>query len=175
MADETAEQQASRSFKCARRHCLLVLSVCAFLYFASGVVAIVLILVLFCPTCRSPNSLSVWIYGTAAVLLFLLAVLVFFITVRYKVRENGLICGSTPEFDFPTVPAEYLENFDDALLPPAYNHVFRRFSLVEVSSIHLPNYFTAVQSTENIYSTDVPDRPPPCYDEVVEMTMSRDA
>ena len=175
MAEDTAEQQASRSFKCARRHYLVVLTVCAFLCFASGVATLDLVLVLFCPTCRSPNSLSVWIYGTVAVLLFLLAVLISLITVRYKRWLNGFICGSTPEVDFPTIPAENLENFDGALLPPAYNHVFRRFSLVEVSSIHLPDYFTAVQSTENINSSDVPDIPPPCYEEVVEMTTSRDA
>lgn len=175
MAEDTAEQQASRSFKCVGRHYLLVLTVCAFLCFASGVATLVLLLVLFCRTCRSPNSLSVWIYGTAAVLLFLLAVLIFLITVRYKRRQNGLTGCSTPEVNFPSIPAENLENFDGALLPPAYNHVFRRFSLVEVSSIHLPDYFTAVQSTENIYSSGVPCTPPPCYEEVVEMSMSPDA
>ena len=175
MAEDTAEQQASRTFQNVRRHYLLVSTVCAFLCLVSGVATLVIILVLFCPTCRFPNSFSAWIYGTAAVLLSLLAVLVFLITVHYKRRQNGLTCGSTPEVVFPTIPAENLENFDGALLPTAYNHVFRRFPIVEVSSMHLPDYFTAVQSTENIYSSDVPDTPPPCYEEVVEMTMSRDA
>lgn len=165
MTENTAEQQAPRSLKCERRHYLVVLTVCAVLCIVSGVAGIALIFVLFCPTCPSPNSLSVWIYGTAVVLLFLLAVLILLIiSLRYKRGQNDLTGSSTPEV------ADDLENSTASLL--RCNHVLHRFSFSEVSSIHLSDYLTAVQSTENVYSSDVPDTPPPCYEEVVEMTIS---
>ena len=165
MTENTAEQQAPRSLNCERRHYLVLLTVCAFLCIASGVVGIALIFALFCPTCPSPNSLSVWIYGTAVFLLFLLSVLILLIiSLRYKQRQNGLTGSSTPQV------AGDLENSTASLLP--CNNVLHRFSFSEVSSIHLPDYLTAVQSTENVYSSDVPDTPPPCYEEVFEMTIS---
>ncbi|KAL9957928.1 hypothetical protein ACROYT_G034885 [Oculina patagonica] len=99
-----------------------------------------------------------------------IAVLILLIIARYR-RQNDLTSSSTPQDVLSSIPAEDSEDSACPLLLPC-SHAPRRFSFVEVSSIHLPDYFTAVQSTESLYSSDVPDTPPPCYDEVVEMTIS---
>ena len=86
-------------------------------------------------------------------------------------RKNSLT--QTPQAVISSIPAGDLENSVVPTLP--YNHV----PFVESSSIDLPDYFTAVQNTDegstsenaNVCTEGVPEIRPPSYEQALEMAI----
>ena len=168
MTENTAGQEASRSFKFQRRLYLLA----AFLCFAASAVVFALGFVLFiedCPGCRSYLAGTL---GSLALVLFIAGLLILSTILCRKGRQNSL----TPQVAISVIPAEDLEKSPATF--QFYNHVPHYQPSVETPSIDLPDYFTAVQNIdEEVYSSvdaklcaqDVPETPPPCYKQALEM------
>ena len=108
------------------------------------------------------------ILGILATLLFLFGVCL--ITTFWRKRLH-----STTQVVISSIPDEDLEKSPAPILP--YN---RLPFVVKACSIGLPDYFTAIQkfdevtfdSTLNadVWTEDVPETPPPCYEKAIEMT-----
>lgn len=174
MAETT--QGATRSSKCHNDLYLSAIVGFAFFCFAASATVVVLSVVLLCPECSLPADTSlVNIYWGAAILLFHLGVMTVGLLIYHKRRQNR-----TSRVVISSIPAEDLEKSPAPTLP--YNQVPRRQPFVQVSSIDytaldLPDYATAVQNIDGVYSSmnaevlteDDPETPPPCYEQALEM------
>ena len=155
---ETSTQQASRSSKCAEKPLLFLVFFCI----ASSVVGLVIIYTIRCPGCSSVTSSPVvYTYWVTTVVLFLLGVMLLALSVYYKRRQQS----TTSRVAISSIPAEDLEKTPAPTLH--YNRV-------------LPDYFCVVQNIDEVYSSvnaatevsseNVPETPPPRYEEAIEMT-----
>ena len=159
------------SSKCQRRLVLAVIAI-AFLCLAASTAILGLVFQMFtggCVGCRSYFRLL----GILAAAMFAAGVLILSIILCCKRRH----INTTPQVVISLIPAEDLEKSAAPILP--YNHVPRRLPFVETSSIDsLPDYFTVVQNPDEVYlsveadvwAEDVPETPPPCYEEALKMT-----
>ena len=112
------------------------------------------------------------ILGIIAAILFLFGVYLIIIFWRRRLHNPSQVVISP-------IPDEDLEKSPASILP--YNHVPRRLPfVVKARSVGLPDYFTAIQKfdestfestlNENVWTEDVPETPPPCYEQALEMT-----
>ena len=174
MADRIREATLSFS-KCHRKFFLTVTVGLALFCFISTTVALVLIFVLLCPDCSSPNSMLASIYWAAAMLLLCIGVMTLALLAYYKKTQNSENY-STPQVVISSIPAADLEKSPAPVL--ICNHIPRRQPFVKPSSIDLPDYFIVVQDSNEVYSSmdeDVwlegfPETPPPCYEQALELT-----
>lgn len=168
MADEqvTREQEAPRLSKNAKR---LGFSF-AFICINASIVIFVIVIFLRkgCPDCSQRSPILVPMLVIVATLLFFLGVSI--LTPLFVGRKNSSTL--TPQVVISSIPAEDLEKSPAPILP--YNHV----PFVASASIDLPDYFTAIQNTAEIYSSvdadvwteeSVPEIRPPCYEQAVQM------
>ena len=120
------------------------------------------------------------ILGIIAAVLFLFGVCLILIFWRTKLHNpSQVVISSIPDENLGKSPAPIL---------PHYNHVPHRLPfVVKAYSLGLPDYFrvTAIQkfdestfdSTLNedaVWTEDVPETPPPCYETALEMTTKVD-
>ena len=114
------------------------------------------------------------ILGIIAAVLFLFGVCLIIIFWRRRLHNPTQVVVSSS-----SIPDENLEKSPAPILP--YNHVPHRVPFaVNACSVGLPDYFTAIQkfdestfdSTLNadVWTEDVPENPPPCYEKALEMT-----
>ena len=159
------------SSKCRRR---LLLSVIAFAFLCVAVTAVILVLVvvLFIEDCVG-CSLYTKLLGIIAAALFAAGLLILSAILCYKRRH----INTTPQVVVSLIPAEDLEKSAAPILPFVYFP--GRLSFIETSSINsLPNYFSVVQNSDEVYSSvdaevwieNVPETPPPTYEQALEMT-----
>ena len=157
------------SFKCRKRLYSSGIAF-AFLSIAMSAALLVPILVMFieqCSGCRSYFTLL----GTVSITLCVLGLLILLTIVCFKRWKNSL----TPQVVVSSIPAEDLEKSAVPILH--HNQVPHRLPFIETSSIDLPDYFTVVQNPERVYlsldedvrAVNVPETPPPCYEEALEM------
>lgn len=172
MTETPLEEEASRSLKCQRRLYLLA----AFLCITGSAVLLVLAFVLFIEDCPGCQSYLVGILGTLAVVFLFVGLFILSSIVCRKGRQNNL----TSEVVISSIPAADLEKSPASFL--LYNHFPRRQPFAETSSMDLPDYYTVVQNIDEVYSSMdaklwtedvwkevVPETPPPCYKEALEM------
>ena len=121
------------------------------------------------------SYIVVVILGIIAAVLFLFGVCLIIIFWRgrlYNPLTQVVISSSS-------IPHEDLEKSPAPILP--YNHVPHRLPfVVKACSVGLPDYFTAIQKfdestfdstlNEDVWTEDVPETPPPCYEKALEMT-----
>ena len=172
---ETLTQEASRSSKCAEKLSILLTFFCI----ASSAVGLVIIFTFRCPGCSAVTSSSVMCtYWVATVFLFLLGVMTLAFLVYYKRRQQRttarVAISSIPAEDFEKTPAPTLH----------YNRASQSQQPDQASSTHrtpldLPNYYSVIQDIDEAYSSvnaaevsseNVPETPPPCYEEAIEIT-----
>ena len=173
---ETLTQEASRSSKCTENLFISGLLGLAFFCIAVSTVGLVIILTFGCPGCNSVTSSSVdYIYWVATVSLFLSGVMTLALLVYYKRRQHSTTSGIA----ISSIPAEDLEE-----TTADYNRVSQRQQLALASSTHptsldLPDYFSVVQNIDEVYSSvntaevlseNVPETPPPSYEEATGIT-----
>lgn len=175
---ETSIQEASRSSKCGEKLFVSVLAGLALFCFAASSFGLVIIVTSFCPDCSSATSSSVMdAYWGVTVLLFLLGVVALTLLVYYKRRQQS----TTSRVAISSIPAEDLEKSPAATLPD--NRVSQRWPLPQASSTYqtsldLPDYFTVIQNTDEVYRSantevwaeDSLETPPPCYEEAIGRT-----
>ena len=126
-------------------------------------------------SCRSYFSLL----GIVAAVLFAAGLLILLLR-PVILCYNRRHINTTPQVVVSLIPAEDLDKSAAAILP--FVRVPRRLPFIETSSIDLlPDYFTAVQNADEVYSsmdtdvwienvTETPETPPPSYEEALEMT-----
>ena len=159
------------SSKCQRR---LLLSVITFAFLCITVTAVILVfvLVLFIEDCVG-CSLYYKLLGNIAATLCAAGLVILSAILCYKRRHTN----TTPQVVVSLIPAEDLEKSAAPILP--FIHVPHRLSFKETSSIDsLPDYFTVVQNPDGVYLSEdaevwnenVPETPPPSYEEALEMT-----
>ena len=173
---ETSTQEASRSSKCTENLFILGLLGLAIFCIAVSTVGLVIILTFGCPGCNSVTSSSVvHTYWVATVSLFLSGVMTLALLVYYKRRQHS----TTSRIAISSIPAEDLEE-----TTADYNRVSQRQQLALASSRHptsldLPDYFSVVQNidevcssvnTAEVSSENVPETPPPSYEEATGIT-----
>lgn len=123
---------------------------------------------------RNVSYIVAVILGVVATLLFLFGVSLIIIFWKRRLY-------STTQVVVSSIPAEDLEKSPAAILP--YNHVPRRLPFdVKACSMGLPDYFTAIQNFDEatfdsslnaeVWTEDVPETPPPCYEQALEMTLA---
>ena len=173
---ETSTQEASRSSKCTEN--LFISGLLGFASFCIAVstVGLVIILTFGCPCCNSVTGSSVDdTYWVATVVLFLLGVMTLALSVYYKRRQHS----TTSRIAISSIPAEDLEE-----TTADYNRVSQRQQLAQASSTHptsldFPDYFSVVQNIDEVYSSvntaevlseNVPETPPPSYEEATGIT-----
>ena len=174
---ETSTQEASRSSKCTENLFISVLLGLAFFCIAVSTVGLVIILTFGCPGCNSVTSSSVvHTYWVATVSLFLSGVMTLALFVYYKRRQHSTTSGIA----ISSIPAEDLEE-----TTADYNRISQRQQLAQASSTHpatsldLPDYFSVVENIDEVYSSvntaevsseNVPETPPPSYEEATGIT-----
>lgn len=143
----------------------------AFLSIAASVAILVPVLVMFieqCAGCRSYLTLL----GTVSIALCINGLLILLTIVCCKRWKKS----PTLHVVVSLIPVEDLEKSAAPILH--YNQVPHHQPFTETSSIDLPDYFTVVQNPEEVYSSrvdadvlseNVPETPPPCYEEAFEM------
>lgn len=178
MAETT--QEATRSSKCVEKLFLSVLVGLAFFSFAASATGFAIIFVFLCPDCRSPTGSSIVnVFWGVTISLLLLGVITLVLLVYYKRRQHSTT--SSTQVAISLIPAEDLEKSPAPSLP--YSHVPHRQAFSQTSSTHptlldLPDYFTVVENIDEVYpavnaevwTEDVPETPPPCYEQTIEMT-----
>ena len=121
----------------------------------------------------SVSYIVVVILGIIAAVLFLFGLCLIIIFWR------GRLHNPTTQVVISSIPDEDLEKSPAPILP--YNHVPHRLPfVVKACSVGLPDYFTAIQNfdestfdstlNEDVWTEDVPETPPPCYEKALEMT-----
>ena len=119
------------------------------------------------------SYIVVAILGIIAAVLFLFGVCLIIIFWR------GRLYNPLTQVVISSIPDEDLEKSPAPILP--YNHVPHRLPfVVKACSVGLPDYFTAIQNFDkstfdstldaDVWTEDVPETPPPCYEKAVEMT-----
>lgn len=143
----------------------------AFLSIVASATILVPVLVMFieqCAGCRSYFTLL----GTVSIVLCINGLLILLIIVCCKRWKKS----PTPHVVVSLIPVEDLENSAAPILH--YNQVSHHQPFLETSSIDLPDYFTVVQNPDeqvylsvdaDVLSENVPETPPPCYEETFEM------
>lgn len=168
----TAEREAPRLSKNAKRLGLFFVFFCII---ASVVIfAVVAVLLRDCRDCKQRSPILVPMMAILATLLFFLGISI--LTAFCTRRKSSLT--QTPRVVISSIPAEDLEKSPAPTLP--YHHVpYRQPAfVVKTSPLDLPDYFTAVQNTGEVYtslhaaarSEDILEIRPPCYEEAVAMT-----
>ena len=127
-----------------------------------------------CVSCRSyfrlPGIVAAVVFAAGLLILLLRPVMLC-----YKRRR----INTTPQVVVSLIPAEDLEKSAAPILP--FVHVPHRLPFIETSSTDsLPDYFTVVQNPDEVYlsvdaddwTENVPETPPPSYEEALEMTTS---
>lgn len=166
------------SSKCHRRLDLIVMAGFAFSCIAAGIMVVLVRFVLPCDDCSLPADTTFKnIYWGAAILLFLLGVMSVVLLIYYERRQNSV----TSQAAISPIPAEDLEKSPAFILP--FNRVLQRQPIAQHSStdftaLDLPDYLTAVQNIDGVYSSrnsevwteNVSETPPPCYEKALEMT-----
>ena len=159
------------SSKCGKR-LYSSAAVCAFLSITASAAILVLVLVILieqCAGCRTYLTLL----GTLSLALCIFGLLILLAIVCCKRRKNS----PTPQVVISSIPAEDLEKSAAPILP--YNQVPHHHPFIETSLINLPDYFAVVQNPDEVYlpldvevwTENVPETPPPCYEEAaIEMT-----
>lgn len=143
----------------------------SFLCIATSAVVLVFVFILFAENCLGCRTYVAGILGSLAILLFIAGLLILSTTVCGKRRLNNV----TPQVAISFIPAEDLEKSPVSFL--SYNQFPHGKPFADTSSIDLPDYFTVVQNVhefyssedENIWIEDVPETPPPCYEQAIEM------
>ena len=165
-------------FKVRRKAFCISFAGFALFCFAASSFGLVIIFTCFCPDCNSAiRSSVVDTYWGVTVLSFLLGVATLTLLVHYKRRQNS----TTSRVAISSNPAEDLEKSPAATLP--YNRVSQRWRLPQASSTYqtsldLPDYFTVIQNTDELYRSantevwaeDSLETPPPCYEEAIGRT-----
>ena len=148
------------------------------------VVMIVVIWFNGCPKCEKSllptnESYFVTILGCVGTVLFVLggSILIAF---SWKKSQNNSY-DDIPQALISLIPAEDLEKSPAAVLPYIpRDAAFEKKALV----LDLPDYFTVVQTFDEFYSAmdhediwsvdvpEIPDTPPPCYTQALEMTLT---
>jgi len=151
----------------------LYLSAIAF-GFVSIVTAVVIVVPVFalffedCVGCSMYSNLL----GIIAGALFAAGLLILSAILCHKRRH----INTTPQVVVSLIPAEDLEKSAAPILH--FVHVPHRLPFMETSSIDsLPDYFTAVQNSDEVYLSvdagvwigNIPETPPPTYEEVLEI------
>lgn len=181
-------EESDCSPKCIRRFYLSL----AFLFIAGSlsifmiVVMIVVIWFKGCPKCEKSllatnESYFVTILGCVGTVLFVLggSILIAF---SWKKGQNNSY-DDIPQALISLIPAEDLEKSPAAVLP--YIHIPRDAAFEKKALVlDLPDYFTVVQTFDEFYSAmdhediwsvdvpEIPDTPPPCYTQALEMTLT---
>jgi len=151
-------------------------AVCAFLSITASAAILVLILVMLieqCAGCRRYFSPL----GTLSLALCIFGLVILLAIVCCKRRKNS----PTPQVVISLIPAEDLEKSAAPILP--YNQVPHHHPFIETSLINLPDYFAVVQNPGEVYlsldvdvwTENVPETPPPCYEEAAAIEMTTDA
>ena len=184
---QVTEQEASRlPAKCGVRRLYLSL---AFLCITAS--AVIFLLVIFCSACKQNSSADtngsyfVITFGGFAISLLIFGGCILFACCTTKRPENSSQSVITPQVVVSLVPSEDLEKSPAYVLP--CNHILDRQPFVQ-ASIDLPNYFTVVQTIDEIdlsveagfWTEDIPGTPPPCYEQALKMatlpaTVAREA
>ena len=169
MTNHSEEQENSRLSRSRAIACFLI----AALGYVSIVTSLVLftfaIFVLF----TENQNLAIKSATTAAVMLIFGVILVLLVHIHLKRGSKT----SAVQVVISTIPAEDLTKSPVPTL--SYYHTPRRQPFVGASSIDLPDYFTAVQDSNEVYSSvnaavctddfSEPFAPPPCYEEALKM------
>ena len=143
----------------------------AFLSIAASVAILVPVLVMFIEQCAGCCSYFT-LLGTVSTVLCINGLLILLIIVCCKRWKKS----PTPHVVVSLIPAEDLDKSAAPILP--FVHVPHRLPFIETSSIDsLPDYFTVVQNADEVYlsedgdvwSENVPETPPPSYEEALEM------
>lgn len=172
----TERCQEVSSFSKCRGKFLLAAAVGLIIFcFTATIATLVLIFVLFCPRCSSPNSLVSPIYWGAAI--FLLCIGVTILVVLVYLRKRRII--SDLQAEISRVPVAGFEKSPTAVF--INNHISHRRPCDGPSSpIDLLDYFTAVQDTWEVNSSinvddalleEFPRTPPPCYEKALELAV----
>ena len=122
------------------------------------------------------SFIVVVILGIIAAVLFLFGACLIIIFWRRRLHNPTQVVISSS-----SIPGENLEKSPAPILP--YNHVPHRVPFVaKACSVGLPDYFTAIQNFDestfnstlnaDVWTEDVPETPPPCYEKALEMTSS---
>ena len=143
----------------------------SFLCIATSAVVLVFVFILFAENCLGCRTYVAGILGSLAILLFIAGLLILSTTVCGKRRHSNV----TPQVVISFIPAEDLEKSPVSFL--SYNQFPHGKPFADTSSIDLPDYFTVVQNVHELYSSvdesvwteDVPETPPPCYQQAIEM------
>ena len=120
------------------------------------------------------SYIVVVILGIIAAVLVLFGVSLIIIFWRRRLHNPTQVVISSS-----SIRDEDLQKSPAPILP--YNHVPHRLPLVvKACSVGLPDYFTAIQKfdeptfdstlNEDVWTEDVPEPPPPCYEKALEMT-----
>ena len=162
------EQDTHRSLNCERK-----LYLCASLLFIlASAVLLVFVFILFAEDCPGCRTFVASILTTLAIVLFFAGLLILSRTLCANRRQSHV----TPQVVISFIPAEDLEKSPVSFLPyDQFPH--GEPSAPETSSVDLPDYFTVVQNIHEVYSSldedvwteDVPETPPPCYEKAIEM------
>ena len=161
------------SSKCRRR---LLSSVIAFAFLCISATAVILVVVFvfFIEDCVDCSLYCKRLRNIAAAL-FATGLLVLSTILCCK----RVHISTPPQVVISLIPAEDLEKSAAPVLP--YNRVPRRLPFLETSSIDsLPDYFTVVQNPDavclsldaDVWTENVPETPPPSYEEALEMATS---
>ena len=148
-----------------------------FLIAALGYILIVTSLVLFTFAIfvlfTENSNLAIRSAITATMMLIFGMILVLLVHIHLKRGSKT----SAVQVVISTIPAEDLTKSPAPTLP--YYHTPRRQPFDGASSIDLPDYFTAVQDSNEVYSSvnaavctddfSEPFAPPPCYEEALKM------
>jgi len=154
----------------------LYLSAIAFGFVSIVTTAVILVpvFVLFIEDCVGCSMYSK-LLGIIAAALFAAGLLILSAILCHKRRHINT--PPTPQVVVSLIPAEDLEKSAAPILH--FVHVPHRLPFMETSSIDsLPDYFTAVQNPDQVYSSvdadvwteHIPESPPPSYEEALEMT-----
>lgn len=172
--------------KCIRRFYLSV----AFLFIA-GSLSIFMILIMIvviwfkgCPNCEKSllatnESYFVTILGCVGTLLFVIGGSIL-TALSWNRGQNSTTNDDVPQVVVSLIPVDDLEKSPAPILP--YNHiphvpVFKKKALADLD---LADYNSVVQTLDEFYSAmdeyiwsaDVPETPPPCYTQALDMTLT---
>ena len=143
----------------------------SFLCITTSAVLLVFVFILYAENCLGCRTYVAGILSSLAIVLFIAGLLILSKTVCGKRRHSNV----TPQVVISFIPAEDLEKSPVSFL--SYNQFPRGKQFADTSSIDLPDYVTVVQNVHEIYSSvdenvwteDVPETPPPCYEQAIEM------
>ena len=143
----------------------------SFLCITMSAVLLMFVFILYAENCLGCRTYVVGILSSLAIVLFIAGLLILSTTVCGKRRHSNV----TPQVVISFIPAEDLEKSPVSFL--SYNQFPRGKPFADTSSIDLPDYFTVVQNVhefyssvdENVWTEDVPETPPPCYEQAIEM------